>query len=119
VSGLNVLEGVFDRFLKNTFIFRDREILRHDYVPEHLPHREDQIRFLGEIVAPVLKGVRCSNVFIYGKTGTGKTAVVKFVMNRLSKKALEFSSPTKFCYVNCRWWAQNTEFSLLYVALWM
>jgi len=111
VSGLNVLEGVFDRFLKNTFIFRDREILRHDYVPEHLPHREDQIRFLGEIVAPVLKGVRCSNVFIYGKTGTGKTAVVKYVMNRLSKKASEFSSSIKFCYVNCRW--AGTEYRVL------
>jgi cell division control protein 6 len=111
VNGFNVLEGVFHRFLKNAHIFKDREILRHDYVPEHLPHREEQIRFLGEIVAPVLKGVRCSSVFIYGKTGTGKTAVVKYVLNRLNRKALEFSSPVKFCYVNCRW--AGTEYRVL------
>jgi cell division control protein 6 len=111
LSDLNVLEGVFNRFLKNAHIFKDREILRHDYVPEFLPHREEQIRFLGEIVAPVLKGMRCSNVFIYGKTGTGKTAVVKYVLNKLSRKALEFSSPVEFCYVNCRW--VGTEYRVL------
>jgi cell division control protein 6 len=107
----SVLEGVFDRFLKGTRIFKDREILRHDYVPENLPHRKEQIRFFGEIVAPVLKGVRCSNVLIYGKTGTGKTAVVKYVLNKLSKKAQECSSPVKFCYVNCRW--AGTEYRVL------
>ncbi|MFQ6073883.1 MAG: ORC1-type DNA replication protein [Candidatus Bathyarchaeia archaeon] len=107
----SVLEGVFDRFLQSTCVFKDREILRHDYVPESLPHREEQIRFLGEIVAPLLKGVRCSNVLIYGKTGTGKTAVVKYVLNKLSQKARECASPVKFCYVNCRW--VGTEYRVL------
>jgi cell division control protein 6 len=107
----SVLEGVFDRFLKSARIFKDREILRHDYIPENLPHREEQIRFLGEIVAPVLKGMRCSNVLIYGKTGTGKTAVIKYVLNKLSQKALECTSPVKFCYVNCRW--VGTEYRVL------
>ncbi|MFQ6086844.1 MAG: ORC1-type DNA replication protein [Candidatus Bathyarchaeia archaeon] len=107
----SVLEGVFDRFLRSARIFKDREILRHDYVPENLPHREEQIRFLGEIVAPVLKGVRCSNILVYGKTGTGKTAVIKYVLNRLSRKALECASSVKFCYVNCRW--VGTEYRVL------
>ncbi|MDH5438935.1 MAG: ORC1-type DNA replication protein [Candidatus Bathyarchaeota archaeon] len=97
-----ILDDVFERFLKNTRVFRDREVLRHDYIPENLPHREEKIRCLGEIVAPVLKGSRCSNVFVYGKTGTGKTAVIKYVLNRLSDKAREFGAPVKVCYVNCR-----------------
>jgi cell division control protein 6 len=107
----SVLEGVFDRFLKSARIFKDREILRHDHVPENLPHREDQIRFLGEIVAPVLKGVRCSNILIYGKTGTGKTAVSKYVLKKLNQKALGCASPVRFCYVNCRW--VGTEYRVL------
>lgn len=107
----SVLEGVFDRFLKSARLFKDREILRHDYVPENLPHREDQICFLGEIVAPVLKGVRCSNILIYGKTGTGKTAVVKYVLNKLGQKAVECTSSVQFCYVNCRW--VGTEYRVL------
>ena len=74
----------------------------HDYLPDKLPHREEQIRLLGATVAPVLKEDRCSNVFIYGKTGTGKTAVTKYVMSHLESKAKELGTRVKFCYVNCR-----------------
>lgn len=97
-----VLDDVFERFSKGSTIFKDRDVLRHDYVPEKLPHREEQINCFGEIVAPVLRGSRCSNVFIYGKTGTGKTAVVKFVLNKLAQKARSFGAYVKICYVNCR-----------------
>ena len=83
-------------------MFKDREVLRHDYLPEKLPHREDQIRLLGATVAPVLKDSRCSNVFIYGKTGTGKTAVTKYVLSHLESKAKEYGARVKFCYINCR-----------------
>jgi cell division control protein 6 len=102
---------VFDRFLNGTKIFKDREVLRNDYVPEKLPHREEQIRCFGEIVTPALKGSRCSNAFIYGKTGTGKTAVVKYVLNKLAKKATELDAPIEVCYVNCR--LSGTEYRIL------
>ncbi|NIR87745.1 ORC1-type DNA replication protein, partial [Candidatus Bathyarchaeota archaeon] len=97
-----MLDDVFERFVRNTHVFRDREVLRHDYIPNNLPHREEQIRSLGEIVAPVLKCSRCSNLFVYGKTGTGKTAVTKYVLNKLADKARELGAPVKVCYVNCR-----------------
>jgi cell division control protein 6 len=102
VNDVSVLDEVFEKFVKNTGIFKDREVLRHDYLPDKLPHREDQIRRLGETVAPVLKGERSSNLFIYGKTGTGKTAVTKHVLNRLEIKAKEFGAPFRLCYLNCR-----------------
>jgi cell division control protein 6 len=54
------------------------------------------------MVAPVLKGARCSNIFIYGKTGTGKTAVTKYVLQKLGQKATEIGSLVKVCYINCR-----------------
>ena len=98
----NVLDGVFEKFVNGAKLFKDREVLRHDYLPEKLPHREEQIRLLGETVAPVLREARCSNIFIYGKTGTGKTAVTKYVLNHLEAKAKEYGAPVKFCYVNCR-----------------
>ncbi len=98
----NILDDVFEKFVNDAKLFKDREVLRHDYLPEKLPHREEQIRVLGQAVAPVLKGSRCSNIFIYGKTGTGKTAVTKFVLSHLESKAKEYGAPLKFCYVNCR-----------------
>jgi cell division control protein 6 len=98
----NILDDVFEKFINGTKLFKDREVLRHDYLPEKLPHREQQIRLLGETVAPVLTDARCSNIFIYGKTGTGKTAVTKYVLNRLETKAKEYGARVRFCYVNCR-----------------
>lgn len=111
MSNANVLDEVFDKFFSNAGIFKDREVLRHDYLPERLPHREEQIRRIGEVVAPVLKGARCSNIFIYGKTGTGKTAVTKYVLTRLEVKARELGSLVGFCYVNCR--LAGTEYRVL------
>jgi len=98
----SILDDVFENFVNGVKLFKDREVLRHDYLPEKLPHREDQIRLLGATVAPVLRDSRCSNIFIYGKTGTGKTAVTKYVLSHLESKAKEFGAQVKFCYVNCR-----------------
>ena len=98
----NILDDVFEKFVNGVKIFKDREVLRHDYLPNNLPHREEQIRLLGAAVAPVLKESRCSNIFIYGKSGTGKTAVTKYVLSHLEAKAKEYGAQVKFCYVNCR-----------------
>lgn len=105
------LDNVFERFLKGTRVLFDREVLRHDYIPENLPHRWEQIQCLGEIVAPILRGSRCSNIFIYGKTGTGKTAVMKYVLNKLGGKAQELGVPLRTCYINCR--LAGTEYRVL------
>ena len=111
LNKIDTLEDVFDRFLSNSHIFKDREVLCHDYIPEKLPHRDNQINCLGGIVAPVLRGSPCSNAFIYGKTGTGKTAVTKYVLNKLSIRANKLGASVEVCYVNCR--LVGTEYRVL------
>ena len=96
------LEDVFNKFLSGSKIFLNRDVLRHDYIPESLPHRDEEIKKLGSILAPSLSNQKISNVFIYGKTGTGKTAVTKYVVSRLEKKAKSIGAPITICYVNCR-----------------
>jgi archaeal cell division control protein 6 len=98
----SILDDVFENFVNGVKLFKDREVLRHDYLPDKLPHREDQIRLLGQTVSPVLRDSRCSNIFIYGKTGTGKTAVTKYVLSHLEEKAKSYGAQVKFCYINCR-----------------
>lgn len=98
----DILENVFDRFLSGSKIFINRHVLRHDYIPDNLPHRDEEIAKLGSILAPALNSSKISNVFIYGKTGTGKTAVTKFVLERLERKAKEIGSTIKISYINCR-----------------
>jgi len=108
----DVLDTIFDRFLNRARIFRNRDVLRHDYIPSHLPHRDNEIRHVGEIVAPALQGCRCSNLFIYGKPGTGKTAVTKYVLSRVEEKAKELGIPLALSYVNCR--LAGTEYRVFF-----
>ena len=71
-------------------------------MPSSLPHREQQIQRLGSVLAPALSKERVSNLFAYGKTGTGKTIVAKFVLDRLQKKARDHGRAVDTSYVNCR-----------------
>jgi Cdc6-related protein, AAA superfamily ATPase len=41
-------------------------------MPDELPHREKEIEKVASILVAALKKETPSNVFIYGKTGTGK-----------------------------------------------
>lgn len=85
--------------LKRSVIFRNRELLLPDYVPGELPHREVQIKRLVEILSPIIRGEKPNNIFIYGLTGTGKTAVTKFVLKNLEEK---LSKVFIYVYVNTR-----------------
>ncbi|HDO19630.1 MAG TPA: ORC1-type DNA replication protein [Thermoplasmatales archaeon] len=102
---------VFDSLLEKSSLFLNREVLRPTYMPEVLPHREKEIENLAEIFLPALKGETPSNVFIYGKTGTGKTAVAKYVGNQLTKKGKETNIHVNFIYINCE--VVDTHYRLL------
>jgi len=85
--------------------------MRPTYTPEILPHREKEITDLASILVPALRSETPSNVFIYGKTGTGKTAVTKFVGKELLKKGNETDRKVNFIYVNCE--IVDTQYRLL------
>ncbi len=53
-------------------------------------------------MAPALTKDRVSNIFAYGKTGTGKTIVARFVLERLERKASQHNKALQTAYVNCR-----------------
>jgi len=106
------VDDIFDRAYKSTVIFKDRNVLRSDYVPEKLYFRDEQIKIVAETMSPILHGSRPSNLFLYGKTGTGKTAVAKFVLSRLNQAAMSKSVKINLSYVNTRMAA--TEYRVLY-----
>jgi len=95
------LDMLIDRMLKAK-IFINRDLLRPDYIPDDLPHRSSQILRLVKILAPSLKGSRPSNAFIYGVPGTGKTAVTRYVVNRLKKEGTGKGIPLGMAFVNCK-----------------
>ncbi|MFQ6128612.1 MAG: ORC1-type DNA replication protein [Thermoplasmata archaeon] len=103
-------DSVFEPYLAIRPIFKkDRDILRPSYIPDKLPHRERQIKQLASILAMALKGERPSNVLIFGKTGTGKTATVKYLQKEV-EKAKKWSR-VDYLYMNCE--ITDTQYSVL------
>jgi cell division control protein 6 len=96
--------------IKNS-LFINRRFLHPSYLPDVLPHREKEISNLTSVLVPALRDETPSNVFIYGKTGTGKTAVTKFVGKELLKKGGETSKKVNFIYINCE--VVDTQYRLL------
>ncbi len=92
-------------------IFKNREYLRPSYTPEELPHRDEQIHQLARILAAPLRGETPSNIFIYGKTGTGKTACVKHVAKELERVSDRAPLKVEVIYLNCE--VVNTKYRIL------
>ncbi|MCS7100015.1 MAG: orc1/cdc6 family replication initiation protein [Sulfolobales archaeon] len=109
----DVVSEVIKRALGESRIFKNREALSSDYVPDRLPHREEYIKKIAELLSPVLRVEKPSNIFIYGLTGTGKTAVVKYVIKRFVEHAEKVGIDVfKFSYVNCR--NEDTNYRVLF-----
>ena len=97
----------FQDILSKKSLFRDASVLSPHYVPAELPFREAQIKEMMEIISPALKNQKPKNLFIYGKTGTGKTCSVKHIMDKFN----EFESSSVMMYVNCR--IYNSRYRIL------
>ena len=82
-----ILDDVFQKILTGKKIIVDPTVLNNDYIPNKLPYREKQIVSVGQSIALVLKGNKCSNLLLYGKTGTGKTVVARYVTEKLLERA--------------------------------
>jgi cell division control protein 6 len=93
--------GLFKKYLTSNSIFRDREVLRHSYRPQILPHRKPQIDMVASILAPSLRNETPSNILIYGKTGTGKTASVRYVGTELEKASTKMGTICRIVHLNC------------------
>ena len=108
------IEKIFDNFDKNG-IFKDKAILQGNYAPEEIPHREEQIKQIASILAPVLRGEKTSNLFLYGKTGTGKTLAMRYVQEELYKRVKKDADFTlKIEYLNCKLKkVSDTEYRIL------
>ncbi|KHO46140.1 MAG: archaeal cell division control protein 6 [archaeon GW2011_AR3] len=92
----------FENFLKKQSLFANKKAIQTTYMPESISHRDSQIQQLANILAPSLKLETPSNVFVYGKTGTGKTLCVKYVSEQISQVAKKQEIPVKILYINCK-----------------
>jgi len=104
-------QGLFDDLLASEPIFENKEVLRPSYTPHELPHRTDQINQMATILVSALRGDTPSNILIYGKTGTGKTASAKFVSQELESTSQKYDVPCEVEYINCE--VTDTQYRVL------
>jgi archaeal cell division control protein 6 len=108
----DILDNVFDNALQGRSLVKNRKTLTIDYVPEKLPFRDKESMTIAQTLSVVLRGGRPSNLLIFGKPGTGKTAVVKNVIERLRNKANDLSIQITVPFVNGK--TANTPYKILY-----
>jgi cell division control protein 6 len=82
-----MIDKLLESEMRGGRLFKDASVLSPHYVPDRLPHRKQETREIIRIIGPILRGVKPNNIFLYGKTGTGKTAVIRHVTRELKKIA--------------------------------
>jgi len=71
------------RFERKQNIFRNKDALGESYQPETIEERDEEIDEYMDALQPVIDGWEPNNIFLYGNTGVGKTAVTDYLLDRL------------------------------------
>lgn len=91
-------------------IIKDKRVLRDSYIPDTLPGREEQIFQFSRMLSDLLMDQPPNDMAFVGKPGTGKTAVVKHVINKYREEYPNLRA--RFAYINCS--QATTAYRVLY-----
>ena len=85
-------------------VFKSEQFLSIDYVPENLPHRQEELRILAQNFKTLIATPgRISQKFIIeGPVGTGKSAVAKRFAEQMIQAADRRSIRLHSIHINCR-----------------
>ncbi|MBT8251721.1 MAG: AAA family ATPase [Nitrosopumilus sp.] len=92
-------------------IIKNRESLHFSYKPPIILHRESELEQVTQSLLPILKQSRPSNLLVYGKPGTGKTLVVRRVIDKIQERVEKSDFPIKLIYTNSK--EETTLYGLL------
>jgi len=79
-------------------LFRDPDVFEPAFVPEHLHHRDAQVKELAFLLRPTLRGGSALSAVLRGPPGTGKTTTVRRIFTMIREETQQVIP----AYVNCR-----------------
>ena len=89
-------------FVRDDSIYRNRDALLDDYTPETLVGRDDELQQYHSALQPAIYGEQPNNIFLYGKTGVGKTAATKYLLRHLREDARQYDDiELTVVFLNC------------------
>ncbi len=100
-------------------VFKDQNTLHSDYVPDDLPHRENELKELAASLRPLFQPSSnsdvafSSHIAIIGPAGVGKTVTVKYLLKELEKMTKQSSINVLVDYRNC--WAIRSKSEIIRV----
>lgn len=91
--------NIFDKYVGRESLFEDKKVLSSNFIPDNIVHRHEQIDDLTSILAPALQDHQPNNIFVYGKTGTGKTVSIQYILEQLKERT---DDNVMTIYINCK-----------------
>lgn len=85
-------------------IFTNKQALKPNYPLRNISdikHRDEEIKGYYEYMKDIFRGMSPNNVFVYGKPGTGKTILTRWVLEEVIKEAINRNIELCVINVNC------------------
>lgn len=89
-------------------MIQDARVLQDEFIPKEVEHRDQEMNTLAGALDPVTRNEPAETVFLFGPSGTGKTCLARFALDRLREAVIDLNHQ----YVNC--WQDYTRFRALY-----
>ncbi|WP_255190751.1 Cdc6/Cdc18 family protein [Natronobeatus ordinarius] len=94
-------------------IFADERLLEITHLPgpDRIVGRDEQMQRVAEALNPAIFGSEPTHLFIFGKTGTGKSLISRSVTQRVITEADRDGITVKYAFIDCG--EQNTEAAIV------
>ncbi len=94
--------GIVADELGRSGVFADRSKLDFNYVPDRLPHRDNEMRQLVAMFRPVAEQAVSQAAFVTGHVGCGKTVLTKKFCTDFAEECAKRQQPVEYVHINCR-----------------
>jgi len=109
MSEPNIFDNIHSSAKQSIII--DAKYLDTKFVPDELPHREEQIKDLVGLITPVLRDQPIQPITIFGPPGAGKTAAITCIGKEFKRKVAALGKRIPWANINC--YGNTSEYSII------